>query len=194
MNLDTSKYLDALKRVDNPPVVSAHVDTGEAGLYIYTWRCVLLHELTEAENQGSHNVYIDLLTRDGIRIGTSLFNPRIAYGWAGMAVSEAPTPLKLEKPEPEPGFNFPLWGDASNWCSVKDGGVPSDTVHGLQGGYEHKSFYVVFQFQETPAPPIDDEAGFVTVQRKKVRSVLNSLKQLGGMAQNEVKELEAWLA
>lgn len=83
MNLDTSKYLNALKRVDNPPVTGAHVDTGEAGLYIYTWRCVLLYELTDAENGGGHHVYIDLLTRDGIRIGTSLLLKRRCFGITG---------------------------------------------------------------------------------------------------------------
>lgn len=194
MNLNTNKYLESLRKQDNPPVDNEHIDKGEIGNYVMSWRCVLLHELTPEENQGSHNVYIDLLTRDGRRINSSFVAPKIAYGWSGMAVHEVPVPLTLEKPEGEAGYNFPMFGEAQYYLSVKQGAIPSDTVHGLEGGKAHRSYYVVFQYQEIPFIPEVVEVGCITIPRKKVRSVIESLQQIGGMARREIAELEGWLA
>lgn len=120
------------------------------------WRVIRIHHLDREENGGRHHIYLEALTPDGQRA----FNSRARITWEG---GEQIVPI--DKPETEPGANFPMW----KWqvCSVEMLGMPSDKVHNLRTDHPdepfddgtqsgntlfHHSFLVEFQQTTMPAP------------------------------------------
>lgn len=111
------------------------------------WKVIKVHHLSPVENHGNHNVYVDLLDEDGKRI----YGAKVLMTWQG-GQGEA----TIDKPENEPGTNFPLWKHQVG--TVEGVGLPSDKVVNLHSGHPdepgppawgntlfHHSFYVVFQ-------------------------------------------------
>jgi hypothetical protein len=111
------------------------------------WKVIKVHHLSPVENHANHNVYVDLLDEDGNRI----YGAKALMTWQG-GQGEA----TIDKPENEPGTNFPLWKHQVG--AVEGVGLPSDKVTNLHSGHPdeagppawgntlfHHSFYVVFQ-------------------------------------------------
>lgn len=148
MNLDTGKYLEPLEKPNNPIARDwwVHQATPTAGDYV--WRCVHVHKLSDAENEGAHNVYIDLLDINGKRID-STNSPVIRYSWEGMHPDEAPKGLTIDKQSPEPGTNFALFKGmvARFWCESRTGQVYTDEPFGLDAEKGHTSYYAILQHQ-----------------------------------------------
>ena len=143
MNLDTRRYLRQLEKPDNPLFDGWNITSVTS---IDKWRCVHVHKLELDENQGSHNVYVDVLDETGQRIAHP--NVTVSFGWTGSATQTT----IFEKPAWEPGANFMLTAGENAWCSI---GNDSDIVNGLLGEAGHTSYYIVFQRQsagEVTAP------------------------------------------
>lgn len=111
------------------------------------WKVIKVHHLSPVENHGNHNIYVDLLDEEGKRI----YGAKALMTWQG-GQGEA----TIDKPENEPGTNFPLWKHQVG--TVEGVGLPSDRVVNLHSGHLdepgppawgntlfHHSFYVVFQ-------------------------------------------------
>jgi hypothetical protein len=111
------------------------------------WKVIKVHHLSPEENHGNHNIYVDLLDEDGNRI----YGAKARMTWEG-GQGEA----TIDKPENEPGTNFPLWKYQVG--TVEGVGLPSDKATNLHSGHPdepgppawgntlfHHSFYVVFQ-------------------------------------------------
>jgi len=123
------------------------------------WKVIKVHHLSPAENHGNHNVYVDLLDEDGNRI----YGAKTRMTWQG-GQGEA----TIDKPENEPGTNFPVW--KHQVVTVEGMGLPSDKVVNLHSGHPdeagppawgntlfHHSFYVVFQRTiKDGGPPQED--------------------------------------
>jgi hypothetical protein len=120
----------------------AHVEKGQP-----YWKVIKVHHLSPVENHGNHNLYVDLLDEDGNRI----YGAKARMTWQG-GQGEA----TIDKPENEPGTNFPLWKNQVG--TVEGVGLPSDKAINLHSGHPdeigppawgntlfHHSFYVVFQ-------------------------------------------------
>lgn len=184
MNLDTEKYLAPLRKENNfpvfdPRIVYAPTDVG-------AWRVVLIHQLTEDENQGAHNVYVDCLDKEGERVGVAkLLN--LHYGWEG---SEELLLAPFEKLAPEPVANFPIFKGTMNWVEIADSDF-SDRVTNLTAQEGHSSWYIVWQWQEaaTVKPPVDQ--GFVVIAKKKIRELLRKLAAGENLA--AIVQVEEWL-
>ena len=149
MNLDTGKYLNGLEKPNNPPITGANVLSTSS---IDAWRCVLIHEMSDDEEQGSHNVYVDLIDNDGRRLQPT---PAVAieYGWDGMQSNEKPPFAPLEKQSPEPLANVPIYRGQRLWVGVKDA-IGSDIAQNFTSDPDgHQSFYVVFQRQSKGVEP-----------------------------------------
>lgn len=118
------------------------------------WRVTRVYHLAPHENKGRHHIFLDAISPSGARLRQS----RAHITWVGGEQS-----IPIDKPDNEPGANFPMW----KWqvCSVRMLDLPSDIVHGLStnhpdeplpgGGQSgntlfHHSFLVVFQ--KTVAP------------------------------------------
>jgi hypothetical protein len=111
------------------------------------WKVIKVYHLSPAENHGNHNVYVDMLDEDGNRI----YGAKARATWQG-----GQGEVTIDKPENEPGTNFPLW---KHQVTTAEGlGLPSDRVANLHSGHPdepgpppggntlfHHSFYVVFQ-------------------------------------------------
>lgn len=149
MNLDTMKYLKPLAKPKNPPVIGGSVLSVTA---IDAWKCVLIHALTSDEEQGSHNLYIDLIDKSGVRLQPTP-SISIEYGWDGMQSNEKPPFAPLEKNSPEPLANIPIYRGQRLWVGVKDT-VGSDIAQGFTSDPDgHQSIYVVFQRQSKGIEP-----------------------------------------
>jgi len=120
----------------------AQVEKGEQ-----YWKVIKVHHLSPVENHGNHNVYVDLLDKDGNRI----YGAKARATWQG-----GQGEVTIDKPENEPGTNFPLW--KHQVCTAEGLGLPSDKVVNLHSGHPdeagppawgntlfHHSFYVIFQ-------------------------------------------------
>jgi hypothetical protein len=118
------------------------------------WRAVRIYHLGPHENRGRHHIFIDAISPLGDRV----HNSRATITWDGGEQT-----VSLDKPEDEPGANFPMW----KWqeCSVSMLGLPSDVIHGLRTNHPdeplpdgsqsgntlfHHSFLVIFQKVTVP--------------------------------------------
>lgn len=149
MNLNTSQYLTPLARQNNTPITGDDVLSVTA---INAWKCVFVHALSNEEEQGAHNVYIDLIDEGGHRLQPTVAIA-IEYGWEGMRESEKPPLAPLEKSSPEPLANIPLYRGQRLWVGVKDV-IGSDIAQNFTSDPDgHQSCYVVFQRQSKATAP-----------------------------------------
>ena len=166
MNLNTRQYLRQLEKANNPlfdgwsitPVTS-----------IDKWRCVHVHKLELDENQGSHNVYVDVIDESGQRIAHP--SVTVSFGWTG---STTQTTI-FEKPEWEPGANFMLTAGENAWCAI---GNDSDIVNGLLGEAGHTSYYIVFQRQSAGEVTAPHQPNTVIVPMETILDVEARLRDL----------------
>ncbi|MBX3000465.1 MAG: carboxypeptidase regulatory-like domain-containing protein [Caldilineaceae bacterium] len=118
------------------------------------WRAIRIYHLAPYENNGRHHIFLDALSPEGVRVR----NSEAHITWEGGQQT-----VVLDKPDNEPGANFPMW----KWqiCSVRMLGMPSDTVHGLRTNHAdepnpdgsasgntlfHHSFLIEFQKVRAP--------------------------------------------
>lgn len=109
------------------------------------WKVIGVHHLTGAENGGNHNIFCDVLDRDGKRInGIRL---RMTQG------NQSPVFAVIDKPPNEAGTNFPVWGETPVEVLIPDV-EGSEAVGGMRINHAdedngnnlgHHSFYVVFK-------------------------------------------------
>jgi roadblock/LC7 domain-containing protein len=133
------------------------------------WRCVHVHKLELDENQGSHNVYVDVIDESGQRIAHP--SVTVSFGWTG---STTQTTI-FEKPEWEPGANFMLTAGEYAWCAI---GNDSDIVNGLFGEAGHTSYYIVFQRQNSDVVTEPHQPNTVIVPMDVILDIRMKLKAL----------------
>jgi len=137
-------------------VVPAAVDVG--GRY---WHCTRVHHLTQAENNGNHNVYVNVF-REGIPARDVV----VRLEW-----QNGSDMITLEKPWPaEPLGNCPLWKGQVVSVEVADT-LPSDRVDGISTAHSdeppgntlyHHSFLVEWALatktgESEPSEPSEPE-------------------------------------
>jgi hypothetical protein len=118
------------------------------------WRAIRIYHLAPHENNGRHHIFLDALSPEGRRVR----NSEAQITWEGGQQT-----VVLDKPDNEPGANFPMW----KWqiCSVRMLGLPSDAIHGLRTNHAdepnadgstsgntlfHHSFLIEFQKVKAP--------------------------------------------
>jgi len=150
------------------------------------WRCIGIYHLKASENNGRHNVFVEVLDEAGNR--TRLL-PAIKWTWW----IDAPTQtLKLDKPDSEPAADIPIDKGATITLHIDGFGLPSDSVGNLHARHNdegsgntwgHHSFYVVFQLQrgnvvtpptEPEKPPISDGSS----QDQRISALETEVKRL----------------
>lgn len=180
MNLDTRNYLEPLEKPTNPIARDWWVHQATPTTGDYVWRCVHVHKLSDVENEGAHNVYIDLLDINGKRIDSIPDSIVIRYGWEGMRSEEAPTGLTIDKQAPEPGTNFALFKGmvARCWCESRTGQVYTDEPFGLDAEKGHTSYYIVFQRQSVGEVTAPHQPNTVVVPMETILDVEAKAKAL----------------
>ncbi len=166
MNLDTRKYLRTLERENNSLAANWNITPTKA---ISKWRCVHVHKLADNENQGNHNVYVDLIDESGQRIAHPA--EKLYFGWSGSATHST----EFEKPEWEPGANFMLTAGEYAWCQI---GTGSDIVNDLLGEAGHTSYYIVFQRQNSDVVTAPHQPNTVIVPMDVILDIRLKLKAL----------------
>lgn len=159
MTTPIEKYWHGTEYNDCPPELGITIKRANVtGLYA---RCVVIHLLTRAENQGNHNLYMDVIDRDNHRLNNTLLLGRN---------NNISLQARIDKPPTEFGTNFAMYNQDTDSCWVAEipgiGFIPSDTVSNFStrwggpivGGndYGHVSYYVIFQVggNTPPIPPI----------------------------------------
>ena len=149
MNLNTSQYLTPLARQNNTPITGGNVLSVTA---ISAWKCVFVHALSNEEEQGAHNVYIDMVDEGGRRLQPTAALS-IEYGWDGMQSNEKPPLAPLEKLSPVKRDVGEWFRGQRLWVGVKDV-IGSDIAQNFTSDPDgHQSFYVVFQRQSKGVEP-----------------------------------------
>lgn len=156
MNLfDT--YREAIHRgnpvKDNCPWVRTMYDD-------YDYEACFVHWLTPQENGGKHHVYVDVLDAEGFP-RRDIRDLMLGWSWQFRRPDEDAPPQRLDKREPEPAGNLPIWTGQRLvvWLQNSSGAQVSQSVGNLHTDMEdsrpgnsrfHHSYYVVFR----PAAPI----------------------------------------
>ena len=166
MNLDTRKYLRTLERENNSLAANWNITPTKA---ISKWRCVHVHKLADNENQGNHNVYVDVVDEAGQRIAHP--SEKLYFGWSGSEKHST----EFEKPEWEPGANFMLTAGEYAWCQV---GTGSDIANDLLGEAGHTSYYIVFQRQSAGEVTAPHQPNTVVVPMDVILDIRMKLKAL----------------
>lgn len=120
--------------------------------------CLGVMHLTPEQNGGNHNVFIDIVDRNGQQIrGTYV----IDWDWKDRRQNEPkPNPVILDKPIDEAGGNLAMFGGQVVRVQVKD--TDSDVVSGMHTYHPdeasgntigHHSYYVAFQLTSSPITP-----------------------------------------
>jgi hypothetical protein len=125
----------------------------------WRWECTRVHHLRQDENNGNHNLYVNLIDETGERA-------RTRTAWIVWPGAEAPGTIPQDKPDSEPGGNAPLWKHqvvaVGVNCADDEG---SDVVSNITTEHPdeqpgntlfHHSFLVEFTrvwIGDTPQPP-----------------------------------------
>jgi len=129
----------------------------------FYWKIIGLHHLTPEENVGKHNLFMDVLDAAGGRVEPFF---EVDWTWEGRRPDEAAPPVRLDKPQNEPGGNLSVWINQTVSAWVTDDNECSDTIgnvhtrHADESGGNtvgHHSFYVVWMLAEAgeePDPPL----------------------------------------
>lgn len=144
-------------------IVPAEVAEGES-----YWRVIGVHHLTPEENRGKHNVFLEALDESGQRVR----NPIAWAGWTweGRRPDENAPPVRLDKPDNEPGGNLSMWINQTISAWVTDDDELSDAIVNVHTRHKdepignsigHHSFYVVWMLVEMgqepdPEPPLPE--------------------------------------
>lgn len=137
-----------------------------------------IHKLTPSENVGKHNLFIDVVDKDG----KIMKDVKIAWGWEGQRPGEVTRPLVLDKPESEPSGNLVIWSNQKIWAMVLD--KPSDKVYnvhtqlpdeGSGNTYGHHSYYIVWMLVDDVAevPESNQEVEELKLEVKRLRAELD---------------------
>jgi hypothetical protein len=179
---------------DNKPVNTASrygVTVVPIAVDGYAWRCIGAYHLSPDENRGRHNVFVDVLGKDGKRVR----NAQIKWRWA----DNAPIQTRwLDKPDNEPACDIPIDKGATITLWVDNGALASEVVTGIHARhtdegmgntYGHHSYYVVFaQLRNAIViPPIDpptvpDDVATLQAEIARLRSVIASAQKALGAA------------
>lgn len=153
---------DAAEKYD-VEVVQAIVPEGED-----YWKIIGVHHLLPNENMGNHNLFVEALDENGLRVLPPLY---AGWTWEGIRREQIPRPGVLDKPLNEPATNFAMsFGQIiSVWIlghteDSKDFSGIIRNVHtnhpdepasdgSPQNSIGHHSFYVVFQRTKNTASP-----------------------------------------
>ena len=127
------------------------------------WRLVGVYHLTGPENVGKHNVYIEALTKEGVRARVW-----VGWTWEGRRPNERADPFFLDKPDNEPAGNLGIWwgqkiklwikGESATSEDLSDAAFNLHTDHPDEDGWNtkgHHSFYVLFQ-EAGAMPPLPE--------------------------------------
>jgi hypothetical protein len=102
--------------------VRVEVATAQPGA-LWRWQCVRVHHLAQNENNGNHNLFVDVLGVDGKRER----GHDVWLTWPGNVGF-----ITIDKPDNEPGGNAPLWKWQVVSCGVKCGpNEVTDVVLGI---------------------------------------------------------------
>lgn len=164
------------------------------------WRCIGIYHLKPMENNGRHNVFVEVLDEAGNRTR----QPQIAWTWW----IDAPVQLrKLDKPNNEPAADIPVDLGATITLRVADA-FPSDSVgnlharhndEGAGNSWGHHSFFVVFQLRrgnvvtppiEPPKPPILDGSSV----DQRISALEAEVKRLTANQDAMWKVIDGWSA
>lgn len=161
------------------------------------WRCIGIYHLKPEENNGRHNVFVEVLDEGGNRTRA----PQIAWTWW----LDAPTQYrKLDKPDSEPAADIPIDSGATITLRVDGLGIPSDSVGNLHtrwadegsgNSWGHHSYYVVFQLQRKGVivtPPIEPPT--TPEQPSDLTAVWVELRRLSANVDALWKKLDEWQA
>jgi CRP-like cAMP-binding protein len=122
----------------NVGIVDANVQPGQS-----FWRLVKVYWQNKEESGNDHTIYINVLDEHGNR----MVGQPVEIRWqSGNLIVHTE-----DKPMPEYGANFPMYGTLGSY-SVNLGGLPSDTIQGLGMGTPeqpaftiHTNFLLTFQ-------------------------------------------------
>ena len=126
----------------------------------YGWKINSWRQLSPAENQGKHNIYIDALINGNKQRGLT-----VIWGWKGQRKDELSPPVKMDKPLNEPGCNIPIEKGQEIWIEIQDAKYPSERIEGFDTisdiSWGHVSYYVQFELvtnnEQPPTKPSTDE-------------------------------------
>lgn len=145
-----------------------------------------IHKLTPEENDGKHNLYIDVVSKDGKRI-----NEMIDWGWEGQTEAEKlrTKPVSLDKPSNEPAGDIVIfWGQK---IFAKVYGKTSDEVYNIHtmlpdeapgNTRGHHSYYVVWMLAENENPNPEPDPGSqnceeLRLENTKLKSELENAEE-----------------
>lgn len=147
------------------------------------WRIIGIHHLLGHENNGKHNVYLEMIDRHGNKIRGG----KVAWTWEGRRVDEPANPVTLDKPDWEPGGNITMHANQKVSVWIDDDLTDiADLFHTGHADEEpgntwgHHSFYVLWQLTDpgttNPVPPIEPKPPTQTYEEelREVRSKLIS--------------------
>lgn len=118
----------------------ADVDPGQSH-----WRLVEALWADEEEAAGRHHIFVDVIDAEGDRV----VGQPVVFEWSTGSL----TLYVEDKPPPEYGVNFPMYGTLGSYDVLVGGGEPTDRMVGLgmgtpdQPGFTiHTCFFLTFQW------------------------------------------------
>ena len=152
------------------------------------WKIVLVKRLPGAENNGGHNLYLDVLDKDGDRLKDAVVTVH--------NVNNVVMPIQIDKP-PEEFNDIPIWKEDLFTASVdfQSTGYMSEFITGIHtrhadeeigNTWGHFSFLVVwqlvqqpFQDPQQPEEPEEPENSGCNIILATVIKILESWKERG---------------
>ncbi len=134
-------------------IEAANVPDGD-----WHWKIIGVHHLLPSENDGKHNLLMDAVDENGVRI-----TENVAWTWEGRTPNESAPPVVLNQPDTGPAGSLAIWMNQT--ISARIDHQFSDVITNVHTRHAdepignavgHHSFYVVWQWTKKgkkPAPP-----------------------------------------
>lgn len=166
------------------------------------WSAELVTHLAPDENRGRHNVFVDVVDKNGGRIRDDRL--RIGWTWEGKRPNEAAPPKPLDKPDYDDGHgNVDIYAAQTLSIWIHGDGLDSDIVSGIHtrhpdepgpngekwNSYGHHSFYIRFVRVDgiIQPPPIDPDDPDLAALSKRI----DALSAIVQQQERDIANLEA---
>jgi len=141
------------------------------------WKIIGIHHLLPSENDGKHNLFMEALDENGVRVAE-----KVTWTWEGKRADEMAPAIVLDQPDTVPAGNLAIWMNQT--VSARIDHQHSDVISNVHTRHSdepigntvgHHSFYVVWQWTKKGEAPQKPE---VPSPAGSAEEVLLQIKQL----------------
>jgi hypothetical protein len=175
------EYLESNSVINDAELYGVAIEAANVPDGDWYWKIIGVHHLLPSENNGKHNLFMDAVDENGVRI-----TENVAWTWEGKMPNESAPPVALNQPDTGPAGSLAIWMNQT--ISARIDHQFSDLITNVHTRHAdepignavgHHSFYVVWQWTKKgikpePPPPPPQPAGSAEEVLLQIKELLDA--------------------